>query len=115
MRLTSRSQDAINLYSPRRRLSRAWSIAGISLAMLLVFWLDSVTDAAPVQHLYYVPIMLAATRFRTRGGVVASLAAIVLYHLANPGILTLPSAQPTMRFGRPDAHGAAIHRAKTIR
>ncbi len=92
MRLTSRSQDAIGLYRTRSRVPRGWALAGITAAMLAVFWLDRVTDAAPVQHLYYAPIILAAVRFRTRGGLLASLAAIVLYHLANPRILTFPYA-----------------------
>jgi diguanylate cyclase (GGDEF)-like protein len=41
-----------------------------------------------VQHLYYVPILLAGFRFRMRGGVLAALASILLYHLANPHLLT---------------------------
>jgi diguanylate cyclase (GGDEF)-like protein len=58
-------------------------------ALLLVFALDRATGAAPFQHLYYLPIILAAVRFRKRGGVIAALAAIVLYHAANPHLLTL--------------------------
>jgi len=57
-------------------------------ALLLVFGLDRATDAAPVQHLYYVPIILAGFTLAMRGGVMAALASIVLYHLANPRLLT---------------------------
>ena len=46
------------------------------------------TDAAPVQHLYYLPIILAASRLRWVGGLTTSLLAIVLYHLANTALLT---------------------------
>lgn len=92
MHLTSRGDDATIPTSRRSRLPRGWTIAGISLALLLVFWLDRVTGAAPVQHLYYVPIILSAIRFRTRGGLAAALAAILLYHLANPDVLAVPYA-----------------------
>jgi diguanylate cyclase (GGDEF)-like protein len=65
------------------------------VALLLIFGVDRVTDAAPVQHLYYLPIIFAALRFRMRGGVAAALAAILLYHVANPHLLT-------MRYGERD-------------
>ena len=48
---------------------------------------DRATAVAPVQHLYYVPIILASVRFGFRGSAVAA-AAIVLYHLANPQVIT---------------------------
>jgi diguanylate cyclase (GGDEF)-like protein len=57
-------------------------------ALGLVFGLDRSTGSAPVQHLYYVPIILAAVAFGVRGGVLGSLAAILLYHAANPHLLT---------------------------
>ena len=60
----------------------------VSGALLLVFGLDRATGAAPVQHLYYVPIILAGVRLQMRGGVIAALASIFLYHLANPHLLT---------------------------
>jgi len=44
-------------------LPRGWAIAAITTTLLLIFWLDLVTGSAPVQHLYYLPIMLAAVRF----------------------------------------------------
>jgi diguanylate cyclase (GGDEF)-like protein len=65
-----------------------WSCVAVVIALLLTFQLDRVTDSAPVQHLYYVPIVFAAIRLGWRGGLVTSLAAIALYHLANPVLLT---------------------------
>jgi diguanylate cyclase (GGDEF)-like protein len=53
-----------------------------------VFLLDRATGSAPAQHLYYVPIILAGLWFSRRGGLIAAAAAIVLYHLANPHLLT---------------------------
>jgi diguanylate cyclase (GGDEF)-like protein len=65
-----------------------WKIMLVSAALLLVFGLDRATGAAPVQHLYYMPIILAGVRLKMRGGVIAALASILLYHLANPHLLT---------------------------
>jgi diguanylate cyclase (GGDEF)-like protein len=65
----------------------AWAVAAVTGAMLMVFALDRLTGAAPVQHLYYLPIILAGVRFTTRGGVAAGVSAIVLYHLANSRLL----------------------------
>jgi diguanylate cyclase (GGDEF)-like protein len=63
-------------------------VAVVIATMLAVFALDRTTGAAPVQHLYYLPIIVAGFRFQMRGGVLAGLSAIVLYHLANPHLLT---------------------------
>jgi len=52
-------------------------------SLAAIFELDRVTASAPVQHLYYVPIMLASLRFGRAGGLAASMAAVLLYHLAN--------------------------------
>lgn len=68
--------------------SRAWTAALVIGALLAIFLFDRATDAAPVQHLYYLPIVLAAFRFKMRGGIIAALSAILLYHLANPHLLT---------------------------
>jgi diguanylate cyclase (GGDEF)-like protein len=57
-------------------------------ALLMVFALDRATGSAPVQHLYYLPIVLAGVVFRMRGGVLAGLSAILLYHAANRHLLT---------------------------
>lgn len=51
--------------------------------MALIFLLDRLTGLAPVQHLYYLPIIFAGIRFGARGGVATGTAAIFLYHLAN--------------------------------
>jgi len=64
------------------------AIVGVVAGLLVVFLLDWFTDAAPVQHLYYLPIILAALCFGLRGGIAGSLAAIVLYHVANPRLLS---------------------------
>lgn len=85
MQLTAR--DAPSMESAR------WSpmlvVPGTVAALLLVFVLDRFTGAAPVQHLYYLPIALAAMRFKVRGGAIVAVAAIVLYHTANPQLFTL--------------------------
>jgi len=70
------------------QLSRTLTVAFVIVALILIFAVDRATDAAPVQHLYYLPIILAGVRFRMRGGIIAALSAIVLYHLANPHLLT---------------------------
>ncbi len=82
MNLTSRGRptDVASAHSPS---TRWWTATGVALALLFIFWLDVVTADAPVQHLYYAPIVLAATVFGWRGGLLASISAIVLYHAAN--------------------------------
>jgi len=66
----------------------AWTIAAVAAGLALTFLLDGWTGAAPVQHLYYLPIIFAALRLEWIGGLLASLSAILLYHLANPTLLT---------------------------
>ena len=65
-----------------------WGI--VVLALAIVFLLDRATELAPVQHLYYLPIIFASIRFGHRGGLPAAAAAILLYHTANPRVLTFP-------------------------
>ena len=84
MRLTT-SNDPLALTA---KVSHVWITALVGGALLLVFGLDRATGAAPLQHLYYVPIVLAGFRLKMRGGVTAALASILLYHLANPHLLT---------------------------
>jgi hypothetical protein len=89
MRLTTRSGPADE---PVRRVPRIGAVvasAAIVAGFSLVFLLDRATASAPVQHLYYLPIIFAAVRFGLGGGVAAPAAAIVLYHLANPRLLAL--------------------------
>jgi diguanylate cyclase (GGDEF)-like protein len=69
---------------PRRMVA----VLALAAAMALVFVVDRFTDIPAVQHLYYLPIVFAAIRFGTLGGIGASAIAIVLYHFANPHMLT---------------------------
>src|SRR4029077_15079627 len=62
--------------------------ASVIVALVVIFWLDWATESAPVQHLYYLPIILASLRIGRRAGLTASIAAVVLYHVANPWIVT---------------------------
>jgi diguanylate cyclase (GGDEF)-like protein len=89
MRLTtiSRTQGG-GPFATTRRLSSTWASGAAIAALLLIFLLDHGTGSAPFQHLYYVPIIFAGVRFGKRGGVAAAVAATVLYHLANPYLLT---------------------------
>jgi diguanylate cyclase (GGDEF)-like protein len=84
MHLTT-SNGRLSVPVQRSPMSAAALMIG---ALLLVFGLDRATGDAPVQHLYYVPIILAGLRFRVRGGILAALSAIALYHAANPHLLT---------------------------
>ncbi len=85
MRLTTSSTR----FAVTARLSWIWTATFVCTALLIVFALDRSTNAAPVQHLYYLPIIVAAFRFRMRGGLIAAASSIVLYHLANPHLLSL--------------------------
>ncbi|HET7696661.1 MAG TPA: diguanylate cyclase [Vicinamibacterales bacterium] len=67
--------------------------AALAVGLLSVFVLDQASGSAPVQHLYYVFIVLAAIRFGFAGGIAASLVAIVLYHVANPRLLAFQHQQ----------------------
>jgi diguanylate cyclase (GGDEF)-like protein len=67
--------------------SPLWAAALVIGGLLLVFGLDRATGSKPVQHLYYLPIILAGLRFGMRGGVLAALSAIVSYHMANTHLL----------------------------
>jgi diguanylate cyclase (GGDEF)-like protein len=83
------------LESPTRRpleaehsQRRALLIAGAVILLLgLIFALDSGTGSAPFQHLYYLPIVLAAVGLPRFGGAMTALIAVVLYHFANPVLL----------------------------
>jgi two-component system cell cycle response regulator len=67
---------------------RPWVYVAVVTLLAFIFWLDGVTESAPLQHLYYLPIILASQQMGTVEGVGTSIAAIVLYHLANPALLT---------------------------
>src|SRR6188474_910902 len=85
MRLTPSHDRLVAPIQP----SAASAAAIVFAALLVIFGVDRATDAAPVQHVYYLPIIFAGLRFKMRGGVAAALAAILLYHVANPHLLTL--------------------------
>ena len=61
----------------------------IAATLFLIALLDHATGDFPFQHLYYLPIIFAATRFGRRGGLIVALTSVVLYHLANPRLLHL--------------------------
>jgi diguanylate cyclase (GGDEF)-like protein len=86
MRLTTRPAPSRRLHS-LSRLPPVWSVMIIVGLLLLIFQLDRQTASAPVQHLYYLPIIFAGVVFGMRGSLLAALGAIVLYHLANPLLL----------------------------
>jgi diguanylate cyclase (GGDEF)-like protein len=56
--------------------------------LLLIFALDRATGSAPFQHLYYLPIIFAGVTLGKRGGAAAAVAATLLYHMANPHLIT---------------------------
>jgi diguanylate cyclase (GGDEF)-like protein len=88
MRLTSHPRaSGLRALLDTHRLGARWSAVLIAIALLTVFLLDRATGSSPVQHLYYVPIIFAAVRFGMRGGTFVALAAIVLYHVANPHLM----------------------------
>jgi diguanylate cyclase (GGDEF)-like protein len=61
----------------------------VVLVLFVIAWLDYVTATAPLQHLYYLPIILAALMFEYWGGLTCALAAIVMYHVANQHLRAL--------------------------
>lgn len=63
-------------------------ILAVLMSLGLIFKLDQSTGAAPIQHLYYLPIVIAGIWLPRYGGFTAGVAAVVLYHLANPILLT---------------------------
>ena len=87
MRLTGSRAAADSSIVVDESGSRTWTLAAVAAALGLVFALDRVSGLAPVQHLYYIPIILASVRFGYRGSATAAFA-ILLYHLANPRVIT---------------------------
>src|SRR5262245_18324945 len=92
MRLTTSHSRSLG----RSTRSPLWAAALVVGALLLIFAADRATGATPVQHLYYLPIILAAVRFRMRGGVISALSAILLYHVANHHLFTLKYEEPDL-------------------
>ena len=87
MQLTTRTEGLAGFVRSSRTVAAGLAIVAI-VALVAVFMLDRATGAAPVQHLYYVPIILAGLVFRMPGGVLAGVTAILMYHVANPHMLT---------------------------
>ena len=61
----------------------------ITAALILIALLARTTGDVPFQHLYYLPIILAAQEFGFSGGLLVSSCAVLLYHLANPRLIGL--------------------------
>jgi len=95
MRLTH-GRASTRLVTGPPRLTHTWSLVVIVVALVAIFALDATTYQAPVQHLYYLPIVVAAVTFGWRGGLACALVAIVLYHLANPHPFTWGAEQPDL-------------------
>ncbi len=89
MRLTPTGGDDSGGPLATIRWSSAWATVAATGALLLIFALDHATGSAPFQHLYYVPIIFTGVRFGKRGGAAAAVVATILYHLANPHLLTM--------------------------
>ena len=83
MRITSMAI----LHHPTDSTPRVCFAVLIAVALFLIALLDRATGDAPFQHLFYLPIILGATEFGFLGGLIVSLCSVLLYHLANPGIL----------------------------
>jgi diguanylate cyclase (GGDEF)-like protein len=65
-----------------RTVPRAWIAILVIGLLALTFVLDRFTGNPHVEHLYYLPILLASSACGPRGGLGAALASVVLYHLA---------------------------------
>ena len=66
-----------------RRLRRIEVTLAVASALWIIFAVDRRTGSAPVQHLYYLPIVAASLGLGRFLGITTSLVAILLYHLAN--------------------------------
>src|SRR3954464_2349280 len=94
MRLTN-DRSAARLDNVVRAKFPAWlAVIAVIAALLSIFQLDRTTGEAPVQHLYYLPILVAAVRLGYRAGLAVAAVAIVLYHLATP--LSWPLKEPDL-------------------
>jgi len=93
MRLTTSQRDRGPAGRPRRARPSLWQSTYVIGLLALVLELDRLTGSAPVQHLYYFPIVLAGVWFGWVGGLVTALAAVVLYHVTNPQLLSFQYEQ----------------------
>lgn len=88
MRLTTPTHPRPITLETRIRNGSGPSIALFTGGALLgIAWLDRATGELPIHHFYYLPIILAALRFRQKGGLLAAVAAGLLYYLANQHVL----------------------------
>ena len=87
MRLTNNQTQP--LPALRRSIRLRWAACLITVSLAAIAGLDYLTGTAPVQHLYYLPIIYGAVRFRRAGGIFVALVAVLLYHVTNPHLLTL--------------------------
>lgn len=83
MRLARSRLSGSAVLSRLTAISWRWSIILCAVALGLIFLLDRATHEAPVEHLYYVPLLFAALRFGTIGGAITAVGAVGLYHVAN--------------------------------
>lgn len=79
MRLTTTGVHVMS----SRRAQRLWVMLAVASALWIIFEVDRRTGSAPVQHLYYLPIVLASLSRGRLIGVTTSLVAVLLYHVAN--------------------------------
>ena len=93
MRLTVSSYPGALAKETISALPVVVAAATIVLLLLVIAWLDYVTGTAPIQHLYYLPIILSAFIFDYWGGLACALAAIAFYHLANQHLRALNYGQ----------------------
>ena len=89
MRLTASAYPNSVTQQPRSWTRATMGALMVLLSLLVVTWLDYVTGTAPIQHLYYLPIILAAFFLEYWGGLTCALAAIISYHLVNEHLRTL--------------------------
>ena len=95
MRLTH-GRPSTRLVTETPRLTHTSALIIIVVALIAIFALDATTYEAPVQHLYYLPIVFAGVTFRWPGGFACALMAIALYHVANPHPFTWRAEQPDL-------------------
>ena len=88
MRITRSSFAHGSVSSRLDRIPTHWSYLFLTLSLGAIYFLDRWTVSAPVQHLYYIPLVLSALRLGRKVSLVACLCAILLYHLANPRLQT---------------------------
>ena len=88
MRMTRAKDQNTYVDGGARGRSRELAVVFVIVSLGLIFELDASTGVAPFQHLYYVPIVAAGLGSFRYAGPLAALAAVVLYHLANPALLS---------------------------